>query len=1495
MVSGQFPKVHSSLQGYLLKIYEAADIMSQPNSAGEHPTSFNTNVNRAKTKKWVEAKSYSYDGDDWGDVDDYDEYGGYDEPEPAPKPTGLRQRGQSSTQAPQEGYGARQDLYQSQLDARRPHGQMGGAAPQQQYGGRSVTNPPPQNQSPMVRKNSFDQGDERRAFSAGGVQPGMTSTARINPALQPQGQNIATQDFQPVPMHPNQQAPAQPSPGRPGLQIPNRSSMEGQARYAEQAQSAVGTFRGPAYLDQQGQGSRTHSMTSNTSQDFHNRRDFSPSAMPPPLQTRGSPSPHGDPDSRSSSRHPPRKSSLSQDNPPTLPFPTQAPPVTMARDPEDDLPATRDRAGSGASKPLPFVRPADIYKRMQEEKEKERQSQESSRPSMDSIIGKPNERTTLGKTQDNESAQRSKPTLDPVSERKSEYGMEGINVNDPAEVGERRPTTSKKFELPKRALDTGSQSSTGSLGPILPDVSRVSGFGESFFGSGDSFTTPTLNFTGSSSRTSQEPRQIAPEKDLQHQPSLGFTSAVHHAFDKAEDQVPPTPSSTAASTIGRSTSGGTSAVSPIISRGPSAATDRLPGIEDVSTSTIAEEPEGSGSRPRSSGSPVTPRQFVRKPSPSQGMAPESVQPRDDPPPLFIPGHRRDLSTPSPDNSPARTPALEANRQLRQPQEVELAATTPTDQGFSTGSSSQNSAIDQEEGPALSRDSYGCNKDMQPASTNLPGKADQKVSPISSQYTRNRTDSSSSSRVRNLADRFESGSRPGSAHSTTPRASLLSSTTQKKDDLAPPRPVSDRMESFRPHLPGGWESSASIAPATGARGLETVGGRQQLEEVDISTTSGPSLTRLSNRPNEDMATPSPDHDTSSVSQIKDASAEAFTAAAAAGTALAGAFAAAVGTDQHDLSTESPSDGQGPQRKSEDRGPKTRDRNPSINTVVHPEASRPSFPSLTDDEISSAAPTPLPSNMQRKPAVDAEDPEYFPSPLSVHQGSSKRASQIEGSTTGEQQPTLPLLSTDLQSQQYESDRLRKEIVRELTPMSASEPMTAETDYSNYQALSTNPSVIRPGHESGVIPREYDSYWNDENSEDEVSEISRDPTRLEHAATTERQQGASLVSEPLPPSEPIQPAPLAPVPQDEPPQGRPHMLPPRFSWERPLHDLSTDPKPLQEPTAAPTSDFLKSAIYPAGRSFQPRDGPSEIDHTSTTPVGPSSLSIEPPRPLEKDLPILGSTDLAGQQTEPIDTLKEIPDFPSGLEVTQSKGERVSEEPSISSHNENMSNLDPRSSIGEIGEREVPDIPLSEPLRSDNLTYTAPEPYLPSTGPPFPPKIPAFREIVALKTPSDRIRGYNDARQQFAGLKVGLDDWVAQTVYELPEHADLLTMSGRPTPNFQGHRPSPSSSKLGGLLPSGGQGGQQPYYQQYANASPQSSGPTGSLQGGAAGGVSPQAYSPSGGSGGKISSQQVQAKGKDLLHTAGVFGGKANVAAKGLFSKGKSKFRAASGAEKV
>ena len=1503
--------------------------MSQQNAVGGHPTSFNTNVNRAKTKKWLDAKSYSYDGDDWGDVDDYDEYGGYNEPDPAPKPTGLRQRGQSATQPPQEGYGAGPEVYQSPVDGRQPYDNISGTPHHQQYGGLSITNPQSQGQPAVLRKNSFDHGDERRAFSAGGPQTGIGGPTTVsNPTPLPQTPYTASQDFQPSPMYPNQQLQAQSNVARPEVHIPTRSSMDAQSRHSDQPHSAGSALRGPQFLDQQRQGSRTHSMTSNNSSlDIHNRRDFSPSAMPPPLHTRGSPSPHSNPDSRSSSRHPPRKSSLSQENPPTLPFPTQGPPLTTASDLEEDLPVARERAGSGAGKPLPFVRPADIYKRMQEEKEKEkeRNSQESSRPSMDSVMVKQNDPPTPNMPQESEPPQRLKPTLESVSERKSEYGMEELNIKEPMAPEERRPTTSKKFELPHRASNTSSKPSTSSLPQMLPDVSRVSGFGESFFAStgtsGGSFPDTVLNFAGASPQPpSQELRQTAPEKDLRNQPSLGFTSAVHQAFDKAEEQVPPTPSSATGSTVGRSTSGGTSAVSPIISRGPSAATERLPGIVDVTTPTIAEGPEESNSKPRSSGSPSTLRQYGRGPSPTQGMAPE---PAESPPQSFIPGHRRNLSTPSPDNSPARTPAVESIRQLRQPQEVEIAAATPTDAGFSTSSSSQNSEIAQEDHPVGTRapDAPLATSNHQNVGTHVgvsnPSTMPDQTLPSTSasQHGRNRTDSSSSNRVRNLADKFESGSRPGSAHSTTPRASLQGTATQKKDEFAPPRPIADRMESFRPHLPGGWESSASIAPAPAAKVLESRAVRQKPEQIDSSAAFEPSPTTINTEPDNGQSI-SLSKPSSSVSQVKDATEEAFSALAAAGSALTSAFtAAAVGTDHHDSFTDSAADKQAFRGEPEDRRPNTRDRSTHSNTVVHPEASRGFLPDMTNDEMSSEAPTPIPQNAETRPSATSKDPEYFPSPLSIHNASDTHTTNFRDASPAKQQPTLPLLTTDTKPGQYESDRLRKEIVRELTPMSPSEPTTAETDYSNYQdsKVSTSPSLNRPGHESGVIPKEYESYWNDGNSDDELSEASPEPSRLKHTASTEGQEAAPLDGNllhptvpkqqgPLPPilqeqptkgvSEPVNPAPLT---QEEPTQERPRTLPHRFSWEQPLHDLSAGPAPSEEPTAPPTSDFLNSAIYPEGQSFQPQVGTSESQETYPMQTEPSLSMNEPPKPPEKYNRIAHSENKPSSQWEQPDSEKELPVDPPGLEVSSSAGERIHDEPLISGHEDNVNILAQPSPIGSYDKRSE-EHPLPEPPQQGNLASSAPNTY-PGNYilPTLPPKIPAFREIVALKTPAERIRGFNDARGQFARLPVGLQAWVDETLRQLPEHKDLLTASGRPFPSSQGHKSSPSRSKLGGLVSGGGQAGQQTHQQQYLSVSSQPAVFNTPPQGGATSGGSPQAYSPSGGSSGKISSQQVQAKGKDLLHTAGVFGGKANVAAKELFSKGKSKFRAASGAEKV
>ncbi|GAP86625.1 hypothetical protein SAMD00023353_2001150 [Rosellinia necatrix] len=73
--------------------------------AASNASSYKANVNRTKTRKWVEAKVQSYDGDDWGnDYDDYEDGDGEPEPPPPPPPTtrlmGPRQLGPSGHQLP---------------------------------------------------------------------------------------------------------------------------------------------------------------------------------------------------------------------------------------------------------------------------------------------------------------------------------------------------------------------------------------------------------------------------------------------------------------------------------------------------------------------------------------------------------------------------------------------------------------------------------------------------------------------------------------------------------------------------------------------------------------------------------------------------------------------------------------------------------------------------------------------------------------------------------------------------------------------------------------------------------------------------------------------------------------------------------------------------------------------------------------------------------------------------------------------------------------------------------------------------------------------------------------------------------------------------------------------------------------------------------------------------------------------------------------------------
>jgi hypothetical protein len=146
---------------------------------------------------------------------------------------------------------------------------------------------------------------------------------------------------------------------------------------------------------------------------------------------------------------------------------------------------------------------------------------------------------------------------------------------------------------------------------------------------------------------------------------------------------------------------------------------------------------------------------------------------------------------------------------------------------------------------------------------------------------------------------------------------------------------------------------------------------------------------------------------------------------------------------------------------------------------------------------------------------------------------------------------------------------------------------------------------------------------------------------------------------------------------------------------------------------------------------------------------------------------------------------------------------------------------------------------------------------------KLQGFRDILNKTSPVERIRAFDQTRDQFATLDTGIKTWLEFTVHAHPEHADLVHSSQTLSSGFP--RTSPTTRKFPKLA---------------------SLGNLTSKEDGAPAGAG-HARRPSGHIGTIVTRQNVEQRGKDLLHTAGTFSGKAGEAAKGLFAKGRSKFR--------
>lgn len=254
--------------------------------------------------------------------------------------------------------------------------------------------------------------------------------------------------------------------------------------------------------------------------------------------------------------------------------------------------------GFGNGRAVPFVRPADIYKRMREERQRQGTPQGSSPSS-----GLPRPTDTTSKTG---------PRLPPrVPEQQGGF------VTSP--VAEGRDAREYK---PGQSFTPSSVTQDGEA-PKLPEIKRLS---TGFLGTEHTISrSPVQESPHGDSPHSREP-DIPQESALRHNSSLGFRSAVNQAFD-----APETPSIITDDSLVRSNSDSTSVMSPIIS-------SRAP--DGDKTPTIAEEP----SEVPTSGAPV-----------------------------FKPGHRRDLSLPSSDNSPSKRPDVHETDSIPHPKLAELSS------------------------------------------------------------------------------------------------------------------------------------------------------------------------------------------------------------------------------------------------------------------------------------------------------------------------------------------------------------------------------------------------------------------------------------------------------------------------------------------------------------------------------------------------------------------------------------------------------------------------------------------------------------------------------------------------------------------------------------------------------------------------------------------------------------------------------------------------------
>ncbi|KAH8703518.1 hypothetical protein BGW36DRAFT_369463 [Talaromyces proteolyticus] len=451
------------------------------------------------------------------------------------------------------------------------------------------------------------------------------------------------------------------------------------------------------------------------------------------------------------------------------------------------------------------------------------------------------------------------------------------------------------------------------------------------------------------------------------------------------------------------------------------------------------------------------------------------------------------------------------------------------------------------------------------------------------------------------------------------------------------------------------------------------------------------------------------------------------------------------------------------------------------------------SVSKDQPESGEATP---HLSSVPHASIENPSLYTAPVENLNGPQKEQLQqreptpleIPQSKSQEIPQIVPSMSTETSPQDMESDRLRKEIMRSLSP----DPTSASAS-PNPETIDFRKSQYRPGHESTYLPSEYDSYWNDQKDVTPTSPLQPKPTTTTPASVPSTEP-LSLTINPKAVSETVSKEPETDSAVSE----TQRTLKKRFSWE--ATDDSDEEDVLEEQSE-------KTPIAPTVQS------PSSSKNAQFTAPAAFGDDVTRDTALQDEI---GAFDDHG-----------LPRYSTiARETTQPP-----EEPAVEI-------------AGPI--RESSSIPTQEAPALGSQTVTPIEsPKQPTHPLGAEASLPSFRKIMDIQSPSEK---------QFALIDNGLEDWIRRS--------NLIRLNGQ----LPGGAPTgfPKLTSLGNLsLPSShshGDGlGYSPSHARRPSGSP--------LTGG-------------------MNRQNVESKGKDLLHSAGVL-------ARGLFAKGKNKLRG--GADKV